>query len=85
MESNTVALSALGVLATCVGLMAWVVKKVLGDVSPALEKHSRSADGLKHAVDKNTESNEELLLFMKKLNGRLPKLVEEKIKQAEGE
>lgn len=82
MNDNTVAIAALGVLGTCVGLMAWVVKKVLGDVAPALQKHSESAEGLKKAVDKNTESGDELLKFMKKLNGKLPKLVEEKQRQA---
>jgi hypothetical protein len=73
MDGNTVALSALGVLATCVALMAWVVKKVLGDVAPALTKHAETAEGLGIAVEKNTQSNEELLTFMKNLNGKLAK------------
>lgn len=85
MNDNTVAIAALGVLGTCVGLMAWVVKKVLGDVAPALQKHSESAEGLKEAVQKNTDSNDQMLTFMKKLNGKLPKLVDEKMKQASKE
>lgn len=76
---NAVALSALGVLATCVGLMAWVVKKVLGDVAPALSKHAETASELSAAVAKNTESNDELLKFMKRLNGKLEHAVIQKV------
>lgn len=78
MNGSEVALAAIGALITCIGCMVWVVKKVLSDVAPALEKHSQSADGLSNAVDKNTESNDEMIKFMRKLNGKLPKLVEEK-------
>lgn len=82
MQYDAVALSALAILATCVGLMVWVVKKVLGEIAPAMQKHSKSADGLQKAVEKNTQSNEEMLTFMRKLNGKLPKLIDEKKKQA---
>lgn len=79
MDSNAVSLAALGVLGTCVGLMAWVVKKVLGDVAPALNHHARTAENLGKAVDKNTESNQELLTFMKKLNGKLENAIIQKV------
>ena len=82
MDENAVAIAALGVLATSVGLMAWVVKKVLGDVAPALTRHAETADKLSIAVERNTESNDQMITFMKKLNGKLPKLVEEKKQQA---
>jgi len=85
MESSSVALAAIALAATVVGLMVWVVKKVMGEIAPALLKHSKAADGLKKAVDKNTESNQEMVTFMRKLNGKLPKLVEEKVKQASKE
>ncbi len=80
MENNTVALASLGVLATCVGLMVWVVKKVLNDIAPALNKHSHAADGITEATKKNTqasvksiEASNEMLVFMKNLNGKLAK------------
>lgn len=79
MGDNTVAIAALGVLGTCVGLMAWVVKKVLGDVAPALVKHAETAEGLGRAVSKNTASNDELLRFMKRLNGKLEHAVVQKV------
>lgn len=79
MDENGVAIAALGVLATSVGLMAWVVKKVLGDVAPALNHHAETATNLSDAVKKNTESNEELLKFMKRLNGKLEHAVIQKV------
>lgn len=89
MESDsTVAIAALGVLATSVGLMAWVVKKVLGDVAPALTKHAETAEKLAGMVlnntestKKNTESNDELLKFMRRLNGKLEKAVIQKVSE----
>jgi predicted nucleic acid-binding protein len=79
MEDNAVALTALGVLATSVGLMAWVVKKVLSDVAPALTKHADTASELSDSVLENTKSNKEMLKFMKKLNGRLENAVIQKV------
>lgn len=81
MGDNSVAIAALGILATSIGLMAWVVKKVLADVAPALNNHAKSADGLNKAVDKNTASNDELLKFMRKLNGKLEHAVIQKAAQ----
>lgn len=72
-------MAALGILATSVGLMAWVVKKVLGDVAPALTHHADTAINLSDAVKKNTESNKELLVFMRRLNGRLESAVIQKV------
>ncbi len=77
----SVAIAALGVLATSVGLMAWVVKKVLGDVAPALNRHANTATELSDAVKKNTASNDELLKFMKRLNGKLEHAVIQKVSE----
>ena len=70
MENQTVALAAIGLAGTVIGLMVWVVKKVIGEIAPALEKHSKSAISLGHAVEKNTQSNEAMITFMTKLNGK---------------
>jgi hypothetical protein len=78
---QSVAIAALGVLGSSVALMAWVVKKVLGDVAPALKHHADTALELSGAVAKNTESNQELLTFMKKLNGRLENAVIQKVSE----
>lgn len=81
MADQSVAVAALGVLATSIGLMAWVVKKVLGDVAPALNNHAKTATDLSNAVNKNTESNNELLKFMKRLNGKLENAVIQKVSE----
>lgn len=81
MNDGAVALAALGVLGTTVGLMAWVVKKVLGDVAPALNKHAETAESLAGAVKKNTESNQELLTFMRRLNGKLEGAYVQKVQE----
>lgn len=78
---EAVALAALGVLATSVGLMAWVVKKVLGDVAPALKHHAKTAEGLELAVRKNTEISTELIVFMRNLNGKLERATIQKVKE----
>lgn len=73
MDGTEVALAALGVLGTCIGLMVWVVKKVLGDVAPALLKHTEAAYRLSEAVERTAETQQEVLTFMKNLNGKLTK------------
>lgn len=78
MSDNSVALAAITIMGTCVGCMVWVVKKVLTDVAPALNNHTKAATSLKTAVESNTQSNVQMIEFMKRLNGKLPKLVEEK-------
>ena len=80
-NANAVALAALGVLATSVGLMAWVVKKVLGDVAPALTKHAETAEKLSDAVDKNSAVSTEMFNFMKNLNGKLSKATIQTVKE----
>lgn len=36
-DGNTVALAAIAALGTCVGLISWVMHKVLGDIGPAIK------------------------------------------------
>ena len=81
-QGSEVALAAISALAMCIGAMVWVVKKVLNDIAPALNNHREAADGLKEAVKKNSEVSQEMIIFMKKLNGKLPKLVNEKKEEA---
>lgn len=79
MDEHAVAIAALGILGSSVGLMAWVVKKVLGDVAPALARHAETAEDLSIAVKRNTEASDELLTFMRRLNGRLDHAVIQKV------
>lgn len=82
---NAVALSALGVLATCITLMTWVVKKVMGDVAPALQRHADTNLELKAAVQENTKVTVETKEFLVNLNGSLKRVVKHKQKAAKEE
>lgn len=70
MDSNAVSLAALGVLATAVGLVAWVVKYALTRLGKDLQEHTKAAV-------KQTASNEELVravksfdTYLRERNGR---------------
>lgn len=76
---NAVALSALGVLGTCVALVAWVVKKVLGDVAPALQRHADTNLELREAVKESAQVTRETKEFLVNLNGSLRKVVQKKL------
>lgn len=87
--NTEVVLAALGIVATVVGGLIWVVKYSLRDLKQAIDRQAKAADrqaksnnAVAEAVKSDTEISYELLVFMKKLNGRLPKLVEEKQAEA---
>jgi hypothetical protein len=75
---NTVSLAAIGLAATTVAALVWVVKYLAKTLSKDLQEHTAAAT-------KQIAASNEMLIFMKKLNGRLPKLVGEKIEQASKE
>lgn len=72
---NSVALAAIGLAGTTIAGLVWVVKYLAKTLSKDLQEHTKAAIT-------QAQTNEEMLTFMKKLNGKLPKLVEEKKKQA---
>lgn len=69
-NSNAVALAALGVLASCIACVVWVVRTVLGRVAPALDKHSRSADNISATVKKLDGSIKSFDTYLRERNGR---------------
>lgn len=89
---NTVALSSLGVVATVVACLAWVVKYVLTQVKTSLDSHVDAANKIAKSTDANTKAIKslsrnseqtgktvkELNEFMVNLNGSLRKVVQEK-------
>lgn len=89
---NAVAIAALGIVATVVGSLIWALKYLLRDFKNAIDRHAAASDkqaksnnAVAAAVRNDSEISQELLTFMRKLNGRLPKLVDEKKAQAEKE
>ena len=79
---NTVALSAIGLAATTVAGLIWAVKFLGKTLSVDIREHTVAATKLANASEEQQKASKEVLVFMKKLNGKLPKLVEEKQRQA---
>lgn len=74
MENTTVSIAALGLLGTVIGCLVWVVKYFANTLSKDLQEHTKAA--LEQA-----KSSEEVLKFMKNLNGKLEGAFVEKVKE----
>lgn len=61
---HEVALAAIALAATTVGGLIWVVKYLASTLSQDLKEHTQAAISQK-------EASEEVLIFMKNLNGKL--------------
>ena len=79
---NAVAIAAIGLAATTVGGLIWAVKFLGKTLSADIREHTVAATKLAQASDRQEKASNEVLTFMKKLNGKLPKLVEEIQRQA---
>lgn len=87
MDSNAVAITALGVTATAVGGVIWVLKYFANTLSHDLKEHTKAAvqqreaslkaadasQALQATVEKVGQNAEEQYQFMKNLNGKLAK------------
>lgn len=88
-EATEITLAALALAATSVGAIIYIAKWAINELSKDIKAHTKAAIEQKNASikaarasDRATKASGEVLLFMRKLNGKLPKLVEEKQKQA---
>lgn len=93
MGNNEVAIAAIGLAATAVGGVIWVVKYLAKTLSQDLKEHTKAAveqivaskelQKTVHRVGKQAElsakNSEEQLLFMKKLNGKLEHAIQQKV------
>lgn len=77
---NAVALAALGLTGSTIAALVWVVKYLANTLSKDLQEHTKAA--LKQqlaskeqatAARKSTAASNEMLIFMKALNGKLRK------------
>lgn len=66
MDNATVALAAIALVGT---VLTVVVRPLFG----LLKQQNRTHIKLSDSIDKNTKSNQEVLTFMKNLNGKLAK------------
>lgn len=70
---NTVAIAAIGLATTTVGGLIWIMKYLANTLSKDLKEHTAAAISQR-------ESSDEVLQFMKNLNGRLEKAAREKLR-----
>jgi len=74
-QGAEVSLAAIALAASMGAAVVWLAKYFAKELSKDLREHTKAALA-------QTEASKEVLTFMKKLNGKLPKLVEEKQRQA---
>lgn len=79
MSGEEVSLAAIGLAATAVGAIVWVVKYFAQTLSKDLQEHTAAATQLTVAAEQQTKASTEVLTFMKKLNGKLEGAVIQKV------
>ncbi len=79
MDPIGVEMAALGIVATAVTALVWIVKFLMNEIKTSLDKNSVSHDKVARATRLNTAVSQETLEFMKNLNGRLAKITEQRI------
>lgn len=70
---NTVALAAMGVLATAVGAIIWLAKYFATTLGKDMQEHTKAAVEATLASKEQVKASKEVLTFMKALNGKLAK------------
>lgn len=75
------ALAALALAATTVGGLIWVVKYFAQTLSEDLREHTKAATELTAASKEQKKASREVLIFMKKLNGKLDGAVQDKVNE----
>lgn len=73
MTDSTVSISAIGLAATAVAGVMWVVKYLAKELSRDLREHTKAAVELTKAAQEQKEASSEVLKFMRNLNGKLAK------------
>jgi len=87
-NATTIIIGLLTLLGTTVGAIIWVVRWAIGAYGKDIQAHTAAANRLAKAsnkmsiaVEKNTSSNDEVLKFMKNLNGKLAKATIQTVKE----
>lgn len=78
---NAVALAAIGLAASSVGGLIWLAKFVAKTLGEDLKAHTKAAERQTAASKKQTEASQEVLSFMKNLNGKLAKITKQTIQE----
>ena len=69
MES-TVLLAALGIVATCVGVLVWLIKFMFERIIPAIDGFKEITDATLRATIANTEATKSADTYLRERNGR---------------
>lgn len=78
MNEQAVSLAAIGLAVTAVGGVIWLAKYFARELSVDLREHTKAATKLAQAAKEQQNASKEVLVFMKRLNGTLPRSIEEK-------
>ncbi len=81
MDSNTVALTALGIVITAVAALVWIVKFLMLQMRASLDRNAKAHLKVAQATNKNTKVSEETLKFLRALNGKVAKATIQTVKE----
>lgn len=84
-DTGGVELAALGIVATAVGALVWIVKFLMTEIKDSLDKNSVSHNKIAEATKSNTAVSKETLDFLKNLNGKLAKITAQGIDEKNAE
>ncbi len=83
MNGSEVALASIALAATAIGGVIWLAKYLANELSKDLKEHTQAAVKQQEASKiqasaslESAQASREMVIFMKKLNGKLPHLVE---------
>lgn len=79
MNDQSVSLAAIGLAVTAVGAVVYVVKYLAETLSQDLREHTKAATELAQAAKEQKKASNEVLIFMKRLNGQLEGAVIQKV------
>lgn len=71
MDSNAVAIAALGIVVTAVAALVWIVKFLMVQMRASLDRNAKAHLKVAEATSKNTEVSQETLKFLRALNGKV--------------
>lgn len=81
MDSNAVAIAALGIVVTAVAALVWIVKFLMLQMRASLDRNAKAHLRVAEATNKNTQVSEETLKFLRALNGKVAKATIQTVKE----
>ena len=76
---SDIILATLALLGTTIAAIIWMVKYLAGELSKDLREHTKAATQLAEAAKEQKKASNEVLLFMKNLNGKLESATIQKV------